>query len=360
MRRAQRSRRGVEPQRRADRARLAPHGAADGPVDGGVEAAGGTQRGQHRAHAPGVVAHRRRHRADAGQVGVAHPGAVVGLHRAAQRADRVGGIELRQPRRAGGRKLIPGLRLYALLIEQPQEHAPGGGPQQRHHRARAHVHRHRQARFLEAHDGRSLVAHHRDEAGHLQGFAQAHQRGLGQPDRVGLAHRRHADLQRLEAKVVLLRARLLRHQAFFHQADQVAVHLGRAFVDMRGQRGQAGAPAEARQAFQDGHAGDGRLHALATFAGAGRGGFDDGFRGFGSGHGGTELRDLCGVHGDSGRCHTVTCGQLKVNPHSIITQCVYDLRKTEIAGPGPGPSFRRQKTCPAPALPPPCASLSAR
>ncbi|SOZ44039.1 protein of unknown function [Cupriavidus taiwanensis] len=66
-----------------------------------------------------------------------------------------------------------------------------------------------------------------------------------------------------------------------------------------------------------------------------------------------------GVHGDSGRCHTVACGLFKVNPHSIITQCVYDLRKTENTGPG-SRFILQETTCPAPALPLPCASPSAR
>ncbi|MNR07409.1 hypothetical protein D3C85_1235260 [compost metagenome] len=66
--------------------------------------------------------------------------------------------------------------------------------------------------------------------------------------------------------MVLLRGHFLVDQAFGDQAHQIAMHLGRAFVDVGGQRGEAGATAQAGQALEHRHAGLGGLDPLAALA----------------------------------------------------------------------------------------------
>ncbi|MCY1551001.1 hypothetical protein D9M68_872980 [compost metagenome] len=126
-----------------------------------------------------MVQQRRRHRADALQIGIAHRGAALFEHLPAQMSDGVFGIELlaqfgRRARQFGFRQ-----RANPRVVLQGQEHAARGGPQHRQHRTHPHVHRHGQARLFKAHDGRPLVAHDGDEARYLQVFAQADQPAFG-------------------------------------------------------------------------------------------------------------------------------------------------------------------------------------
>lgn len=218
----------------------------------------------------GVVAQRRRHRADALQIRIAHRCAAGRAHCAAQRADRIARVELRAQLGRRGREFRLSHSIDRRAVEQAEKQPPRRGPEQRQHRARAHVDDHGQPRFLDAQDRRPAIAHHRDEARQRERLAQPGERGLRCADRLGLAHCGDADQQRLGAEVVLLRAAVLRYKAFLDQARQIAMHFRGTFFDVRGERRQRRPPAEPGQPLEHRHAGRGRLHALPAFARRGR------------------------------------------------------------------------------------------
>jgi len=91
-------------------------------------------------------------------------------------------------------------------------------------------------------------------------------RPLAHTHRVALAQGCQANAHRLRPQVVVLRGGVLRHQPLGCEAGQVAVHLGGVFARFGRNGGEAGRAPQPRQRFQDGHAGFGRLHALAALA----------------------------------------------------------------------------------------------
>ena len=126
------------------------------------------------------------------------------------------------------------------VLRKRQKRLPAGRPHPRQHRARADVDGDGQRGLFHAHHRGAHVAHHSDEAGHLQRFAQAQQRGLAHAHRVALAQGRQADAHRGRPQVVVLGGGVLRHHVLLDEAEQVAVHLGRVFIHLGGDGGQAG------------------------------------------------------------------------------------------------------------------------
>ena len=87
---------------------------------------------------------------------------------------------------------------------------------------------------------------------------------LGNANRVVLAHGRQPYANGLTTQRVLCAATILLHQPLGHQAGQIAVHLGRAFIHRRANRREAGAPAQIGQRLENGQTSLSRLHTLAA------------------------------------------------------------------------------------------------
>jgi hypothetical protein len=90
------------------------------------------------------------------------------------------------------------------------------------------------------------------------------QGGLGHAHRIVLAHRSQADMDGLASERVLGAATILLHQTFGHEAGQIAMHLGRAFIDGSTDGRETGTPAQPGQCLEHGQTGLCCLHTLAT------------------------------------------------------------------------------------------------